>query len=175
MSELFNDLCAYDGKAVTLLSEAQVIHGSRSTYLSELVALSASEHAHVSEGATWLLKESAQEGEALTPDEVRALIRNVEMITNWPAQLHVCQMVGFITVPTDSAASLANWLIGLLEHTRPFLRAWSMSALSALAAQHPAYAARAQAALQAARDDASASVRARARNVDNQAQRDRRP
>ncbi|MCP5082609.1 MAG: hypothetical protein GY948_13060 [Alphaproteobacteria bacterium] len=50
-----------------------------------------------------------------------------------------------------------------------------MSALSDLAAQHSGYAAQAEAALQAAKGDASASVRARARNVEKHAQRDRTP
>ncbi len=62
MSELFSDLAAYDGRAVTLLSEAEVRHSARPSYLAELVALSARQEAHVADGATWLLKASAEQG-----------------------------------------------------------------------------------------------------------------
>ncbi len=168
MSELLSDLAAYDGKAVTLLSEAEARHGARPGYLSELVAMSACQQAQVCDGATWLLKASAEKGKAPSAEEIGALIDTLPKISSWPAQLHICQMVGLISVPAASAAALADWLSGLLRHERPFIRAWSMSALSSLARQHAEYAAQAAAALQAAKVDGSASVRARARNVEKQ-------
>ncbi len=168
MSELFSDLAAYDGRAVTLLSEAQVRHGARPTYLAELVALSACQEAHVADGATWLLKASAEQGKPPMPDETEALIDNLKTMSSWPAQLHVCQLVGLIAVPASSAPALASWLAGLLTHERPFLRAWSMSALSSLAMEHAEYAAQAAAAVENAKADPSASVRARARNVEKE-------
>ncbi len=89
-------------------------------------------------------------------------------MSTWPAQLHVCQLVGLIAVPASSAPALASWLSSLLAHERPFIRAWSMSALSSLAMQHAEYAAQAEAAVETAKADPSASVRARARNVEKQ-------
>ena len=166
MSELSNDLRAYDGKAVTLLSEAEVKHGARPTYLAELVVLAASDEAHVSDGATWLLKAGLEKGRGLKLKETKALIGSLEVITSWPAQLHICQMAHLLAVPQADAAAFAAWLGGLLGHKRPFLRAWSMSALVAVAGQHSAHAAQAEAALQAAREDPAASVRARVRNVE---------
>lgn len=163
MCELFDDLCAYDGKSVTLLLQAEAKHGAGPTYLSELVRLAASERANVSDGATWLLKAGLEAGAALTADQTGALISNLEKVTHWPAQLHICQLLDLVTVPAAGAAPLAGWLSGLVQHRRPFLRAWSMSALQALAAQHAGHAAQAEAALQAAKADPSASVRARAR------------
>ncbi len=165
MSELLSDLAAYDGKAVTLLSDAEARYGAQPTYLSELVALSANQDGHVSDGATWLLKASAEKGLTPSPDEIGALIENLQMMSSWPAQLHICQLVGLIAVPAVSAPALANWLEGLLAHQRPFIRAWSMSALSSLATQHAQFAAQAAAARQAAQADPAASVRARARKV----------
>ena len=166
MSGLFDDLCAYDGKAVTLLSEAEKRHGSGPAYITELVVLSASDVGHVSNGATWLLKAAAENGVALTPDQTRALIQNLPEICDWLAQLHICQMLGFMAVPAAGAANVAAWLSDLLGHKRPFLRAWSMSALCSLAAQHADFASQAEAALEVANADPAASVRARARGAE---------
>ncbi len=166
MASLVDDLRAYDGKAVTLLSEAEARHAGGETYLRELVTLCAYEELHVSDGATWLLKASLEKGIPLPPDETEALLSNLEKIVQWPAQLHVCQMLHALTVPQVAAAPLAEWLSGLLTHKRPFLRAWSMSAFQSLAAQHPGFETQAKAALEAAKSDASASVKARARSFE---------
>ena len=166
MSSLLEDLRAYDGKAITLLSEAEARHSGAAGYLAELVALSTHPDAHISDGATWLLKASLEKGGRLPATETAALIANLDQIVEWPAQLHVCQMLEAISVPRAGAHRLADWLSGLLNHERPFLRAWSMSAFQALAAQHPAFAPRAKAALEAAESDPAASVRARARNLE---------
>ncbi|MEM8685761.1 MAG: hypothetical protein AAGF81_00420 [Pseudomonadota bacterium] len=166
MGSLLEDLRAYDGKAVTLLSEAHARHGGAASYLADLVALSAHDELHVSDGATWLLKASLEKGNLLSPSETDALLANLEKIVHWPAQLHVCQMLDALTVPEEAAPPLADWLSGLLKHERPFLRAWSMSALHALAAQHPAFDRQAKSALEAAETDASAAVRVRARNLE---------
>ncbi len=168
MSTLFEDLSAYDGKAVTLLGEAEARHGPTPGYLAELAALSASDLPQVSDGATWLLKAALEDGAALSEDNTRTLIEGLARITHWPAQLHVCQFLGRLEVPSDGAAPVADWLSGLLNHKRPFLRAWSMSALCSLAAQHGAYDAQARAALASAERDQAASVRARARRLSAQ-------
>ena len=168
MATLFDDLTAYDGKAVTLLGEAQMRHGTVPGYMAELVVLSANDLPQVSVGATWLLKAALEDGAALSEDNTRALIAGLPRVTHWAAQLHVCQFLGLLKVPPDAAAPVADWLSGLLTHKRPFLRAWSMSALCSLAAEHRDYEAQAHAALQAAEGDQAASVRARARHLNAQ-------
>ena len=165
MSTLLDDLSAYDGKAVTLLGEAEARHGTAAGYLGELAVLSASDLPQVSDGATWLLKAALEEGRVLSEAETRTLISGLARITHWPAQLHICQFLERVEVPADAAAPVADWLAGLLAHKRPFLRAWSMSALCALAAQHGAFKSQAEAALAAAETDQAASVRARARHA----------
>ncbi len=166
MGSLLEDLRAFDGKAITLLSEAEVRHGSVPNYLNELVALSANDERHVSDGATWLLKASLDAGKRLSPAQTDTLLAGLGEITHWSAQLHVCQMLDALTVPGEQAEQVAEWLSGLLGHKRPFLRAWSMSALQSLAAQHSAFEVEARAALEAAKSDTAASVRARARNLE---------
>ena len=163
MNELLEDLRAYDGKALTILGEIQARQGSRSTYVADIVALTASTEAHVSDGATWLLKAYLEGGGTLSAAATRRLFDSLEQVTAWQAQLHLCQMMEYLNVAATQASAVATWLKPLLQHKRPFLRAWSMSALQHLAARHPAFAADAEVALKAAAIDGAGSVRARAR------------
>lgn len=163
MKTLEEALGRYDGKATDVLAEIRATFGSQETLLSELVPLAAHKDAMISDGATWLIKALLGDGGRLTGSETEALLGRLDAITSWQAQLHICQSVGHLAVPTHLARTSADWFEALLKNNRPFLRAWSMDALQELASQDVEMAGRAAAALQAAEQDPAASVRARAR------------
>lgn len=165
MKELLEDLREYDGKAITILGEIEARHGKSAAYAADLVGLAAHETAQVSDGATWLLKAYLESGGTLGAAATRRLFDSLDRITPWQAQLHLCQVMDRLDLPAAQAAAVVAWLTPLLQHKRPFLRAWSMNALQHVAAQHPRFAGAAKAALEAAEKDGAASVRARARNV----------
>ncbi len=165
MSQLYSDLSAFDGRAITILGEIRKKHEGSPSFIADLVVLAASDEPNISEGATWLLKAMLEDGHSLKPAQTRKLIDNFQHISRWQAQLHVCQLLERVDVPSESASAVADWLSPLLRHDRPFLRAWSMNALQHLAAQHYNYSARAKAALIEAETDKSASVRARVRKI----------
>ena len=58
-------LADYDGKAVSLLSEARAVCQTAPEYLEELVSLCVDPRPFVSDGATWLLKAELEDGLAL--------------------------------------------------------------------------------------------------------------
>ena len=163
MKRLRDALGNFDGKAVSMLSEIRAELGGRKTFVSELVALAADDEAAVSDGATWLIKNLLDDGAQLTPSQTEELIDNLDAITTWQAQLHICQSVQNLDVTARQSGAFADWLTPLLQSERPFLRAWSMDALQNLALQNPELVRRASASLEAARQDSAASVRARAR------------
>ncbi len=165
MSALFEALCEFDGKAVSILSEAQARLGGSAHFLSDLVDLASSQTEHVGDGATWLIKNCLENGERLTPEETEVLFSSLNVIETWPAQLHICQSFAYLDIPAPAAVGAANWLDGLLRHRRPFLRAWSMNAYQHLAIQHPSLEAPADVALVEAERDEAASVKARARHA----------
>jgi len=165
MSALFEALCEFDGKAVSILSEARARLGARASFLPDLVGLASSQTEHVGDGATWLIKNCLENGERLTPEATEVLFSSLNEIETWPAQLHICQSFAYLDVPATAAPNAADWLDGLLQHTRPFLRAWSMDAYQHLAMQYPRFDARADAALVKAERDQAASVKARARHA----------
>lgn len=164
MTTLEDALRRFDGKAVTILSEARAVFGDRRTFLTELVQLAGHEEPNVSDGATWLIKASLEDGIRLSSSQVEELFGRLDAVSSWPAQLHICQSIQHLEISVHQASAFADWLTPLLASDRPFLRAWSMDALQHLAKQNPTLAERAAAALNAAENDGAASVRARARN-----------
>ena len=163
MKRLRDALGNFDGKAVSILSEIRAGFGHRKTFVAELLSFAADDEGAVSDGATWLIKNLLDEGTRLTPSQTEDLIGRLDAITTWQAQLHICQSVGHLDVPTRQTGAFADWLTPLLRSDRPFLRAWSMDALQHLAARNADLKTRAATALNAAEKDSKASVRARAR------------
>lgn len=165
MSELLQILRAYDGKAVSTLSEARTRFGGDADFLGELVALTGSQEGFVSDGATWLIKNSAENGITLGPTEIAAIVARLDAVPTWQAALHLCQTAEFFAFTPDQAQRFANWAAQFLDHERPFLRAWSMTALHHAATHVPDLAPLVETALRRAENDGSASVRARARKI----------
>lgn len=165
ISELLQALRAFDGKAISILSEARARFGESEGFMSELAALIASQEGAVSDGATWLIKNSAESGVVLGPPEVAAIVDRLDDVRSWGAVLHLCQTAEYFAFTSDQARRFGEWAAQFLNHKRPFLRAWSMDALQHAARHAPDLAPLAEKALIGAENDSAASVRARARNV----------
>lgn len=166
---LRKNLNDFDGKAISFLGEAETVLCTQEGYIDALIALLAERKGHLASGASWLLKSALEGASDLTPDQIAGLIKRLPDVDDWSAQLHICQMIrllpGLGDVSGKLARDLADWLTAWLDHKRPFIRAWSLDALGALAKQHGDHAAVFNDALAAALSDEAASVRARARGL----------
>ena len=165
MSELLNALRAYDNKATTILSEANTRLGESADFTKELATFIDSQEAFVANGATWLIKHRAESGIVPKPGEVVAIVSRLDAVNSWQAALHLCQSAELLPFTPDQARQFAEWAVRFLEHERPFLRAWSMSAIQCAAQRAPDLAKLAQDSLAHAEKDEAASVRARARKI----------
>ncbi len=155
----------YDGRSVSLLSEAEALFGGQADYVDTLIGLAGDGQNHIAGGATWLLKHHVEGGGNLSPEQTAALLANVREAKGWEALLHVCQSIRYLDIETGLAADLVGWVEPLLADQRPFVRAWALDALCAVAERCPAYKEQAGAALEIAANDPGASVRARARRL----------
>lgn len=164
-SELYIAIAEFDGKSPSMLSEAEVRLSGHQGYLDVLIALSANDTDSVSSGATWLLKSASEKGTRPSPKQADKLIENAHRISDWSAQLHICQTLHAIPISTLSLPTLLNWLRPLVKHKRPFLRAWAISAFCDLAAVQSELFDEAKTYLAEAKKDPAASVRARARKI----------
>lgn len=163
MTKLEDALEDFDGKATSLLSEIKARFGDGPAFIDDLIRLAESASGHVSAGATWLIKNLLEDGGRLSEAQANALLGRLDGISDWQAQLHVCQSLQYLDVPAELAGACAAWLTPILRSDRPFLRGWSMDALQHLASRAPELEDSAAAALRAAETDPAASVRARAR------------
>ena len=131
--ELRSRLAEHDDWSVTLLGEAEAALRDQPHYIDALIELAGSVEAHASAGATWLIKSSLEKGRILDGEQTVALVGSLPNVTNWAAQLHLCQSMRMLEVPIDKAEAVAVWLSPLLEHKRPFVRAWALDALAHVA------------------------------------------
>ena len=165
MSELLHALRAFDGKTTSTLLEARTRFGGRTDFLGDLAALIASQEGSVSDGATWLIKNCVESGVVPSPPAIAAIVARLDAVPTWQAALHLCQSAAFLAFAPDQARRFAEWAAQFLDHERPLLRAWSMTALQHAARQAPDLAVIAETSLASAENDGSASVRARARKI----------
>ncbi|WP_298334730.1 hypothetical protein [uncultured Erythrobacter sp.] len=162
---LLEKLSEYDGKATTFLGEAEAMFSGPDDYLDALVELVGEPNGNLANGASWLIKSAIEKGMVLSEEQTEALIAQLPAMTDWAAQLHICQFMRRLDVKAKRAHDVASWLTGFLGHNRPLLRAWSLDAFGALAETHREFADAFNAALSRAQHDEAASVRARARHI----------
>lgn len=148
-----------------MLSELAAQHGSDASFLDHIITLANAAEDNISDGATRIIKLHIDDGGELSAQQTKALISNCIKIKSWAAQLHICQIISRLKLSSSQAAALAPWLTPLLSHQRPFLRAWALDALCAIAQTNNTFKQQALDALTAAQNDKAASVRARARNI----------
>jgi hypothetical protein len=164
--ELETLLQAYDGKSISILSEARAACRSDPGYLKELINLCSDNHPEISEGATWILKAETEEGLRFGADLLEGLMRNLPALATWPAQLHILQAIDAFDLTEPQAQATYAWATSLADHSRPFLRAWSLHARVIIALRFQQFLPDAKSALCAAANDKAASVRARARKLE---------
>ncbi|MEL6533687.1 MAG: hypothetical protein AAFQ06_11675, partial [Pseudomonadota bacterium] len=66
-------LTPFDGKATSLLGEAEAAFGGQAGYVEALIALIGDAEPYVGSGATWLLKSFFEQGGALSAQQTQTL------------------------------------------------------------------------------------------------------
>jgi len=162
---LHRELAEFDGRDTACLENIHARFCRDSAYCAELVKLAGSGEPTLCSGATWLLRHHVEQGQQLSVELTIRLARQLDMLEGWQAVLHILQTIRSLDIQPDQAEIWVEFSNRHLNHKRPFLRAWSLDALCALAHRHQAFRKRALAALEIADQDPAASVRARARNL----------
>ena len=155
----------FDGNSVSMLSEARAKCSKQPGYLDELVRLCAHPQAEISNGATWILKAEVDDGFRLDTQHVDTIARALKHLSSWQAHLHICQAIDGFLLTESQVNSFIDWASSLADHPRPFVRAWALHVVVCLGMQFDRFRHLPQQALDRAKDDRAASVRARARNL----------
>ena len=154
MSELLRNLRKFDGKDTSVLSNIGMQFSGDADFLERLVSLVDSQEGFVADGATWLIKNCAESGVVPGPREIAAIVARLDAVPTWQAVLHLCQSAAFFAFTPDQARRFGDWAARFRDHERPFLRAWSMTALQHAARRAPDLAPLARTALSRAEEDA---------------------
>jgi len=162
---LRRELKEYDGKSTAMLDEIAHRWSQQPTYLSALLDTFATDNMAGQNGASWLFKSFVEKGRSIPDDIGESLARQVGCLSDWSAMLHVCQSIQHLTFAEVDARMVGDWSRQLLTNHRPFLRAWALDALVHLSSFDPTLRPDTETALEQAREDTAASVRARARNL----------
>ncbi|MFL4470937.1 hypothetical protein ACERZ8_14000 [Tateyamaria armeniaca] len=164
-SQLEQHIEAYDGKAVTLLSQAMQACRGHPGCLDDVVGLCFDARPLISEGATWILKAEVENGTTVPPHLVARIAGDLDRLSSWQAHLHLCQSFDHLACNAEQTAEFFAWADKLRTHARPFLRAWSLHVLVKISLEFEGFRQAAERALIAGENDQAASVRARARKL----------
>lgn len=164
-SELERRLLEFDGKAISVLSEARAARRTDANFLDELATFSFDARSAISDGATWILKAELESGTKLPPKVLARIVGSLDKIRSWQAALHLCQSVEMFELSPKQAKPFLKWARTYANHARPFLRAWSCHARVMIGHKFPDMRNEVALALQSAEADDAASVQARARQL----------
>ncbi|CAN0327489.1 unnamed protein product, partial [Chrysoparadoxa australica] len=133
--ELRTRLTAFDGKAVSTLSEIAVSFEKAPDLMRSLTRLTGDRDPMIQRGASWIVLDRMKAGISLSLPNWQKLTEMLDRITDWQAALHVLQSFEQQDPPKDCLSPLARFSARYLDHQRAFLRAWAMSAIHTLSAQ----------------------------------------
>lgn len=166
---LADDIARWDSKDATHIKRTYASYFQHSGFHPGLIALFPSpEH---QDGATWLFKHAIDEGdlvpEAINPELIIAMCETLSNLQTWPAQLHALQILAVVPIPNDCAPLIEDFANACMTSKKPFVRAWSYTALFRATQHDPKKHAKAVKLLNdtLSDDSAPASVNARIRNT----------
>lgn len=169
--DLREALLGFDGRAISYLSETRVRYEDDANFIPELVALSADLTAHIATGATWLIKDHLDNDGLLAPHLIGPWLRSLTASLPWAATLHILQSVRNLDLGTVNDPVIFDAFRRLIEHEKPFVRAWAADAFWRAASTFDELRPEAEVVLERAANDPAASVRARARQIAKEATR----
>lgn len=159
---LCDRLAVFDGRSVAPVAAIQAELSENAAADALLIACLTDTRETVGDAATWVLRARIETGHRLNSADTEALTRGLPRARGWAGQLHLCQLAARLELTPGQARRWARWAVPLATHARPFLRAWALDCLWVVAPRST----QARRALDAARTDDAASVRARARAID---------
>jgi len=160
-----DQLKGFDGKHGDVIERILSEYRSPKSPINELVLLAGDDEENIRIGATWLLKRLGETGARFKPNQLIALFDLLPELDNWVTKLHLCQILQYVEIPTESKKTVAWFLEQNLMGKNKFVKAWSYNGFYELAKQHREYYDTAMEHLQQGETEGAASIKARLRNI----------
>jgi hypothetical protein len=155
----------YDGKNTDLLVRISEDWLASQKLLQHLVSFAETGEGVAQVAATWLLKRYQEAGAQFPEPLVTRLLELLCVVDPWESKLHLLQMLPGLPIPDSRAAQLKESLMAWTLHRNLFVRTWAYNGLHHLASLYPKYRRQIVPLLGRAKNDESASVRARLRQL----------
>jgi len=164
---LLDDLEADPRPPVARLAEILRKYESAPDTGRQLAEAVASGSPTLERAGAWLLRRWAARTPGVAATDWAVVLDALPGVRRWEARLLLCQLLaerpGLADGDRDAVAAFVRAGVG---DRNPFLRAWAITALHAIAVRHPELRAEARRRVAAGRRDPAASVRARMRRLE---------
>ena len=160
---LQDDIQAWDKKSKQDILGVYEKHSDNADFIRCLLEIAKLEHC--SEGATWLIKHTLEEGLRLDDQQIQGFCGLIELELSWQSKLHILQILPFIIVPAEYKHQMMAFIRQSSEDENKFVRAWAYNGLYELANTYPEYRDGLSVVFDAADETEPPAVKARIRNV----------
>ncbi len=160
---LDSDLAAWDGRSASDIQAVFDRHHESADFVALL--LEKCRDPSSQKGATWLLKRWLEVGGVLKDREIDHLYGALKSLHDWEAELHVLQMLPFLSIERRHKQSVEAFLRKTLVSEHKFVRAWAYNGFYELAIRFPEYLEETRQIFDLAMRDEAPSVKARIRNL----------
>lgn len=133
--------------------------------IDSLVDIARSNDPKQQQATTWIIKKFLESKGRLTTGQTQKLLKTAPDFKQWEATLHICQIVGYLQIPTGSAVSFYKYLENLTRDPKNLIRAWAYNALYEFAQQYPDKQNEVKKLLNTGLRDPAPSVRARLKSL----------
>jgi len=158
-------LSGFNGKNVQPFRQVARSVNPSSDSVETLLGLAETDEEAFQIGATWVMKRWLENGQRLSADQTKRLLRFLKTINATDAKLHLLQMLPALHIPDDHVESLYQTALRLTSSDNKFVKAWACNALAVVAQRQPRYLNRALPLRHTVLETESASVKARVRNA----------
>src|SRR5262249_38097172 len=118
-NELRNEIAHFDGRHIGVLERLLDTHRVSRTFVSNLVLLISDNDQNVQMGAMWILKKLVESDIKPNKTQLVALFDSLSDLNHWLPKLHICQMLQYLAIPSESKRNLCRFLEqNLLESNR---------------------------------------------------------
>lgn len=164
METLKSELTHWDGREVTLLQNIYASHVDHPDFIQTLTDWSI-RGIELQNASTWLLKHYIDNKNTMTRSQTIALLPALAVAKEWPAQLHLLQMLPKLPLAKPDIKILLVPIEDLMHDQVKFVKAWAYYAFALMTQFVPELRPEVEQVFQIGLENESAAIKARIRKA----------
>lgn len=164
MEILKSELAHWDGREMTLLQNIYAAHSNHPGFIQILTDWSI-QNQELQNASTWLLKHYLDKKNTMTRSQTIALLPALAVAKEWPAQLHLLQMLPRLPLAEPDIEILLAPIEDLMQDKVKFVKAWAYYAFALMTQFVPELRPEVEQVFQIGLENESAAIKARIRRA----------